>query len=94
MPSVKISDLEIPPKYLDYVIADIGGTVRVTGLISPADPATAKIKQLAAKEKGDFVDFECSTSMHQSVGGIAEVQNVDLIEEPAGLRFHIVLKKQ
>ena len=94
MPSAKIGDFEIPPKYLDYVIADISGTVRVAGLISPADPATAKIRQLAAKDKGDFIEFECSTSMHQSVGGIAEVQNVELKEEPAGLRFHIILKKQ
>ena len=93
MPSAKILGVEIPRQYLEYVIAGIGGGIQISGLIPPAHPMANTLKNLLDK-KGDFVEFECRDSRETYIGGIAEIKDVHLKDEPAGLRYRIFLQKQ
>jgi hypothetical protein len=93
MTSAKLLDTEIPRQYLDYVIGGIGGGIQISGLILSDHPVTKMLKDLSNK-KGEFVPFECTDSKGVYIGGIAKLEDVQLKEEPAGLRYRIHLHKQ
>jgi len=93
MVSAKIKDVEIPRQFLDYVVGSIGGEIRISGLI-PLDHSAVKMLKDLPRDKDKFVPFECTDSRGTYLGGIGEVKEVELKDEPAGLRYSILLKKQ
>ena len=79
MARIKVGNLEIGYQYLDYVIADISGSIQFTGkaLEETGRRIHAELQQM---KKGDIVEFEAETSppFTAIIAGICEIADLNL----------------